>query len=87
MGKRALNLLFFATILAVTILVIPSISLADNYGGGGGGKTTTTTTQSSTTISVMTNPEFSTSNDWMLFIPLAALILVMTIHKKTKSGT
>jgi hypothetical protein len=68
----------FATILVLSVLVIPSISMAGDYGGGEP-KRTTTTTQSSTsdTMTVVAAPEFSGSIDWILFVALVALVLLI----------
>jgi hypothetical protein len=80
-----LGTMVYATLLVLSVLVIPSISLADYGGGGGGGSKTTTKVQSSSTdtTSTMAAPEFDGSIDWILFLALAALVLLITrSHKK-----
>jgi len=81
MKDRLLGRMVIAAIMILSILAIPTVSLAD-YDGGDPHKsmtTTTTTTQSSTTgtMSVMATPEFSGSVDLVLFVAIASLVLLL----------
>jgi hypothetical protein len=77
MNHRISSTIVFSTILVLSILTIPTLSLADYDGGEP--KKTTTTTQSSTagTMSGVATPEFGGSIDWILFAAVAALVLLL----------
>jgi len=75
---RMLGGAIIAAIVILSAMAIPTVLSTVYAGGQNMPKTTSTTILSSTgTMSVVTTPEFSGGIDWILFLAVASLVVLI----------